>query len=152
MPAKPDVFNDRLEALFSRDIDTISPGRSQIARNIFAPFSLRFRERIKGKAQDNRIGPIEETLKWGEPSYLTSKTKSGTTIRLAWKAKHPELCGIYFNCQTSLVNTFRTLFPELRYEGNRAILLDAAEEIPESALNQCLEMALVYHKAKRKKK
>ncbi len=28
------------------------------------------------------VGELEETLKWGEPSYLTPKTKSGSTIRL----------------------------------------------------------------------
>lgn len=25
---------------------------------------------------------VEETLKWGEPSYVTSKSKSGSTIRI----------------------------------------------------------------------
>ena len=34
------------------------------------------------------VGEIEETLKWGEPSYLT-KNKSGSTIRLAWNKKKP---------------------------------------------------------------
>ena len=29
-----------------------------------------------------RVGELEETLKWGEPSYLTSKSKSGSTIRI----------------------------------------------------------------------
>ena len=28
------------------------------------------------------VGPIEETLKWGQPAYLTSQSKSGSTIRL----------------------------------------------------------------------
>ncbi|MDE9480186.1 DUF1801 domain-containing protein, partial [Xenorhabdus bovienii] len=28
------------------------------------------------------VGPITETLKWGQPSYLTLETGSGTTIRL----------------------------------------------------------------------
>ena len=34
------------------------------------------------------VGEIEETLKWGEPSYLT-KNKSGSTITLAWNKKKP---------------------------------------------------------------
>ena len=38
---------------------------------------------------------------------------------------------VYFHCQTDLVETFRELYPtELRYGGNRSILLDAADEIP----------------------
>jgi hypothetical protein len=31
------------------------------------------------------VGEIEETLKWGEPSYLTPKSKSGSTLRIDWK-------------------------------------------------------------------
>ena len=31
------------------------------------------------------VGQLEETLKWGEPSYLTPTTKSGSTVRIAWK-------------------------------------------------------------------
>ena len=29
------------------------------------------------------IGPIEETLRWGEPAYLTRKKRTGSTMRLA---------------------------------------------------------------------
>jgi hypothetical protein len=28
------------------------------------------------------VGALEETLKWGQPSYLTPETKSGSTIRI----------------------------------------------------------------------
>ena len=42
------------------------------------------------------VGEIEEALKWGEPSYLTSKTKSGGRIRIAWKKSHGEQYSIYF--------------------------------------------------------
>ena len=39
---------------------------------------------------------------------------------------------VYFHCQTNLVETFRELYPELRYEGNRAILLGAEDKVPEA--------------------
>ena len=55
------------------------------------------------------VGQIEETLKWGEPAYLTPDSKSGSTIRIAWKKSAPSLRSMYFNCNTSLVDTFRTL-------------------------------------------
>ena len=45
--------------------------------------------------ETNGVGELEETLKWGEPSYLTSKTKSGTTIRIDWKRKNPDQYAIY---------------------------------------------------------
>ncbi|MEQ8205132.1 MAG: DUF1801 domain-containing protein, partial [Woeseia sp.] len=48
------------------------------------------------------IGDLEETLKWGKPSYLT---KGGSTVRLGWKESRPEYYAIYFNCNTKLVDT-----------------------------------------------
>jgi hypothetical protein len=95
------------------------------------------------------VGAIEETLKWGEPAYLTSESGSGSTIRLGWKQSRPDEYAMYFNCRTSLVSTFRALFAdELRFEGNRAIVFDAADDIPIEALRVCIDTALTYHKRK----
>ncbi|MEQ9309821.1 MAG: DUF1801 domain-containing protein [Balneolaceae bacterium] len=92
------------------------------------------------------VGEIEETLKWSEPAYLTKKPKSGTTIRMDWKERSPEKIGIYVNCSTSLVETYRTMFnDELEFEGNRAILLPANEPLPKEKLMICIQMALRYH-------
>jgi Domain of unknown function (DU1801) len=92
------------------------------------------------------VGLIEETLKWNEPAYVTSITKSGSTIRLGWKKSNPTQYAIYFNCQTSLVESFRTLFPcEFKFQGNRAIVFDAAEVVPKDALCFCIAAALTYH-------
>ena len=56
---------------------------------------------------------------------------------------------MYFNCQTSLVQTFRTLFPtEFKFEGNRAIVFDEADAMPADALALCIAAALTYHRAK----
>ena len=41
---------------------------------------------------------------------------------------------MYFICTTDLIATFRDLYPELDYEGNRAILLDVRGKFPEDAL------------------
>lgn len=91
------------------------------------------------------VGPLTETLKWGEPAYLTEATRSGTTVRIAWSAKAPEMLSVLFHCQTTLVDTFRTRFPELRYDGNRAIVLDLDQPLPVEALRWCLSAALTYH-------
>ncbi len=99
------------------------------------------------------VGKIEEALKWGQVSYLTRETKSGSTVRIdqvkcaANRAHH---YAVYFHCQTDLVATFRELYPELNYGGNRCIMLDAAEDLPEAALRHCLALALTYHLNKRK--
>jgi len=50
------------------------------------------------------IKTLEETLKWGEPSYLAKK---GSTLRIDWKPKKPDQYAMYFKCTSKLVNTFK---------------------------------------------
>jgi hypothetical protein len=96
------------------------------------------------------VGEIEETLKWGEPAYLTTQTKSGSTLRIDWKPKSPEQYALFFNCKTTLVDSFRTLFSDtLAFAGNRAIILSVDEVMPEQELRLCIRMALRYHLDKR---
>jgi len=92
------------------------------------------------------IDEIEETLKWGEPSYLT---KSGSTVRIAWRKSKPHEYAIFFNCKTSLIETFKEIyFDTFTFEGNRAILFNEADDIPVNALKHCIELSLRYHKIK----
>jgi hypothetical protein len=63
-------------------------------------------------AEDQRIGPLQETLKWGEPSYLTEVTRSGTTLRLAVKKSIPATYGLFFNCRTRLAERITDLYPD----------------------------------------
>jgi hypothetical protein len=97
------------------------------------------------------VGRIEEALKWGQPSYLTSESKSGSTIRIDQVKAVPGQYAVYFHCQTNLVETFRELYPKLRYSGNRTILLDARDKLPAAELRHCVGLALTYHLGKRKK-
>jgi hypothetical protein len=96
------------------------------------------------------VGPIEEALKWGQASFLTSESKSGSTIRIDRAKGADSQVAVFFHCQTNLVETFRELHPELRYSGNRAILLDAKAKLPEASLRHCIALALTYRAAKRK--
>jgi hypothetical protein len=97
------------------------------------------------------VGLLEETLKWGQPSYLTPETKSGSTIRIDRVKSSDDQVAVYFHCQTNLVEKFRELYPELRFAGNRSIVLDAADKLPETALRHCVALALTYHLNKRQK-
>jgi Domain of unknown function (DU1801) len=95
------------------------------------------------------VGPLEETLKWGEPAYLTAH-KTGSTIRLGWKPSVPESYALYFHCGTTLIGSFRTLFADqFSFEGNRALLLSISDALPEKPLAICFAMALTYHRDKR---
>jgi hypothetical protein len=95
------------------------------------------------------VGLIAETLKWGQPSYLTPETKSGTTIRI--DARPEGGVAMYVHCQTNLVARYRTLYPTaFRYEGDRAVLLSADAPLDREALRHCIALALTYHQRKRK--
>ena len=108
---------------------------------------------LKTAASTKGVGAIEETLKWGQPSYLTSETNSGSTIRIDRFKKSDERYAVYFHCQTDLVSTFRELYPKkFSYEGNRAIILDASNKPDEKALAHCIALALTYHARKAEKK
>lgn len=93
-----------------------------------------------------QVGPLSETLKWGEPAYLTERTKSGSTIRLGWKRATPSYVYLYFNCHTDLVPSFRArLGEDLMFQGRRAVVLAASESIPRGPLQVCIQAALTYH-------
>ena len=110
---------------------------------------LELRELILATAAElDGVGRLTETLKWGEPSYLTEASKSGSTIRIGWKASDPEAYAIYLNCQTTLVDTCRTRFPELIYQGNRAISFSTSQPLPRDSARECIALALTYHRDK----
>jgi hypothetical protein len=108
---------------------------------------LELRRLILDTAADTEgVGEIEETLRWGEPSYLTKRPKSGTTIRINQVRDTTDQYALYVNCQTSLVDTYRQMYGDLfAFEGNRAIILDINDAVPRDALAHCIALALRYH-------
>ena len=92
------------------------------------------------------VSTLEETLKWGEPSYIT---KDGSTLRIDWKPRTPDQYAMYFKCTSRLVETFRTVFKgEFEFEGNRAIIFQMKDRVPKKALKACIAATLTYHKVK----
>ena len=71
-------------------------------------------------------------------------------VGIAQVKAEPGQYAVYFHCQTNLVETFRELYPELRYGSNRCILLSAEDKAPEAALRHCVALALTYHSRQRK--
>ena len=108
---------------------------------------FQLRELIKKTAnRAEGVQKLQETTKWGEPSYVTP---TGSTVRMDWKERTPDKYYLYFICTTELVSTFRLIFgDELTFEGNRAIVMELKEPLPEAPLEQCLHLALTYHKIK----
>lgn len=89
------------------------------------------------------VGGLEESLKWGQPSYSTVK-KIGSPIRL--DRFGADKIAIFFNCQTSLVSNFIRLFGDkLDFSNNRAIVINPNEKLTIDELSFCIDKALTYH-------
>jgi hypothetical protein len=96
------------------------------------------------------VGKLTETLKWGQPSYLTAETGSGTTVRID-RLKADDGYAVYFHCQSGLVSQFRALYPDgSRYQGERAIVFGLADRVPTSELCHCIALALTHHARKKR--
>ena len=108
---------------------------------------LRLRQIVLDTAAETEgVNALEETLKWGEPSYLA---KGGSTIRMDWKARVPDQYAMYFNCNTSLIATFKDVYGDVfTFERNRAIIFGETDELPVTELKHCISLALTYHRVK----
>ncbi|WP_428665748.1 DUF1801 domain-containing protein [Reyranella sp.] len=91
------------------------------------------------------VGRLTEALKWGQPSYLTEETRSGTTVRID-RLKRGDGYALYVHCQSGLVPKLRQLYPDtFRYEGKRALLFESDARLPLPELRHCIGLALTHH-------
>jgi hypothetical protein len=121
---------------------------------VFGSYPKRFQSKLlflrrlilNTAASIEEVGEIEETLKWGEPSYLTPTTKSGSTIRIAWKKSQKEQYSMFFKCTANLIPAFREKYPKVfKFGGDRSIDFRIEDEVPVNELESCIAMALTYH-------
>ena len=95
-------------------------------------------------AHDPQIGTLTETLKWGQPAYLTAVSKSGTTLRIGIPKSGG--CAIYAHCATNVIRSFADAFPGLdKTEGNRAVHFENAQAIDPDRIRFLIRHALTYH-------
>ena len=127
------------------------PIKSARVSEVFATYPMPIRKRamqlrrlvLETAAELTEVGEVEETLKWGEPSYVTT---TGSTVRLGWKASRPHEVKLLFHCRTKLVDTFKEIYRyDFEFEGNRAIVLPEAAELQVAPLKHCISLALTYH-------
>ena len=110
------------------------------------PHLMRLRKTIFDVATRHKLGPVAESLKWGEPSYTVP---GGSAVRLDWKPKNPQQYAVYFNCQSRLVPTFRELYGDrFCFQGNRAMVFDVGPLTEIEAFEHCILLALTYHQVK----
>lgn len=127
--------NPEVETVFNNYPEEVKPKIEELQQLI-----------IETAEEAENIEWLEETLKWGEPSYIT---KHGSTLRMDWKPKSPDQYAMYFQCTSKLVPSFKEKFGNLfNYEGTRAIVFQLNEEIPKAQLKECIKATLTYHKVK----
>jgi len=135
----------------------MSTFESAAVAEVFAAYPARLRKRLLFLRQmifdvassTEGVGQLQETLKWGEPAYVTAESRSGSTIRIDRCKNADGRYAIYFHCQTTLVDTFRALFPDtFKFESNRSIVFDEIDSVPVDELRLCIAMALTYHQRK----
>jgi Domain of unknown function (DU1801) len=98
---------------------------------------------LETAAATSGVGAIEESLKWGEPSYAPLKKGIGSSVRIA--PRRDGKVSMHFICHTGLVAKFRELYPDaLAFEGNRTIIIDPAMPLPGQELRHCVALALTY--------
>ncbi len=91
-----------------------------------------------------QAGAIEETLKWGQPSYLTAQTKAGSTLRIG-QAKGGGVA-IFAHCGTSIIRSYAEAFPNAdEIEGNRAVIFKSRADIAPDRLRHLIRHGLTYH-------
>lgn len=134
------------------------PFQSTEVAAIFADYSANIRRRLLELRQlifdtareTQGVGKIEETIRWGQPSYITAQSGSGTTIRLDKVKNKLGHLAIYVHCQTSLIDDFRNKYGNaLNFETNRAIHFSEREALPAKKLGEFIRAALTYHLRKK---
>ena len=92
------------------------------------------------------VGELEETLKWGQPSYLTTQTQSGSLVRIDQIKSQEGKYAMFFHCQTTLVDTFKEMYRgRFEFGGNRSIIFNVKDKVSVADLSHCVSMALTYH-------
>ncbi|MGC3936656.1 DUF1801 domain-containing protein [Roseobacter sp. EG26] len=129
---------------------TLPKNMEDVIRQWPDPAQSRFadiRETVHQVAQRAQIGTLVETLKWGQPSWLPKRPRIGTTLRCDWQAHEPDRLALFVHCQTSLIETLRTLYPKsFTFEGTRALKLALDEPLPMDAIDHCAFLTLTYHR------
>ena len=94
------------------------------------------------------VGVLDESLKWGQPSWRPRRPRTGSTLRLNWSDNAPDSLMAYVDCKTDLAAQMKTRFPDLPgNDGRRALRFDLNENNTD-ALWQLAHLTFTYHRAK----
>jgi len=127
----PEMTQELRDAFQSFDANTRGP--LEVARKII----------LETASELDQIDQMDESLKWGQPSYAPTP-KTGTPIRLGvTKSGEPTL---FVHCQTTLVSDLEADNAHgLQTIDNRAVVLPKTDLNAHQGLRNFVKAALTYH-------
>ncbi|MGL5009050.1 MAG: DUF1801 domain-containing protein [Paracoccaceae bacterium] len=111
---------------------------------------LRLRGLIFAAAADHpEVGAVVESLRWGQPAYLTPETGAACSLRIG--ALREDGFGLFVHCQTDLIANFLA-GPGAghRHDGTRGVLFRDVTDIRDGPISMLIAGALTYHLRKRR--
>ncbi|NVK14611.1 MAG: DUF1801 domain-containing protein [Rhodobacteraceae bacterium] len=105
---------------------------------------LRLRQLVfETAAATPAAGRVQEVLRWGQASYVTPDTKTGSTVRLG--VPKGARFALFVHCQSRLIPEFASAFPAWdRFEGTRAVLFDDPRDVEPLRHGWLIKRALTY--------
>lgn len=98
-------------------------------------------------AREAEAGPLQESLKWGQPAWRPARPGQGSTIRLMWEDKVPQSLALFVDCKTTLSATMQEIYPtEFQYENNRALRMPLTAALPLAAIDHLARLTFTYHR------
>ncbi|KIC18337.1 MULTISPECIES: DUF1801 domain-containing protein [unclassified Leisingera] len=129
---KPAFANPEIEAAFAVSDPLAREGLLRLRQLIF-----------ETAAETPEAGRVEEVLRWGQPSYVTPETRTGSTIRLG--VPKGARFALFVHCQSRLISEFALAFPAWdRFEGTRAVLFDDPQNVEPLRHGWLIKRALTY--------
>tara|TARA_R110002049_G_scaffold23545_3_gene83320 strand:- start:34817 stop:35224 length:408 start_codon:yes stop_codon:yes gene_type:complete len=108
------------------------------------------RARFHDIAKRDDIGPLDEALKWNQPSWRPRRPRTGSTLRLLWDEQQPGDLAFFVDCKTDIAARMQHLYPDLpANDGRRRIAVSLAAPLPDDAISHLAEMTFCYHRAPR---
>lgn len=99
-------------------------------------------------ADTAKIGPLDESLKWGQPAWRPRRARMGSTVRLNWSEAAPRSLMAYVDCKTDLATQLHSRFPHFPNDGRRALRFDLGHADTDAAW-QLAFLTFTYHRSKR---
>ncbi|WP_299591736.1 hypothetical protein [uncultured Tateyamaria sp.] len=111
---------------------------------------LHLRGIVHDVATSADIGPLDESLKWGQPAWRPKRPRTGSTLRVDWSPTIPDRLMTFVDCKTDLATQMDNRYPnQFHNDGRRALGFDLDTALDAHAVWHLAHITLTYHRAKR---